>query len=334
MKFKKTTSSLISHVSARRAFTLVEVIVVILILGILLAFLLPAVQYARESARRTQCFNNLRQTGLALAQYHETIGMFPSAYNTGFIDLVSETGPNWGWGTMILGHLEQKALFNSINFHASASGAASETVRKLRVDVFLCPSSASQEVTIERWEFRSTLYPDISPANYIGSAGTRSRARGVISSDRKMFTYNSEETGVLFCNSAVTIGTITDGASQTFLVGERSRNLAPATWFGTFGTGTCAICTNSRHSVQECVSPNILVLGHTGPKFKKRVAQRVDHPNNPSGGADGFSSEHGSSCNFLFCDGSVKAVKNAVDPKVYAALSTRSSGESIALDSY
>lgn len=334
MQSKITPRSHISVVSAGRAFTLVEVIVVILVIGILLALLLPAVQHARESARRTQCFNNLRQTGLALTQYHGSIGMFPSAYNTGFIDLVSETGPNWGWGTMILGHLEQNSLFHSINFNASASGDAAETVRKLRVSVFLCPSSPSQDVSIESWEYRSPLYSGLSPANYIGSAGTRSRARGVISSDGQMFTYNSEETGVLFCNSAVTTGSVTDGTSQTFLVGERSRNLAPATWFGTFGTGTCAVCTNSRHSVQECVSPNILVLGHTGPKFKKRVMQWVDHPNNPTGGADGFSSDHGSTCNFLFCDGSVKAVKNAVDPKVYSALSTRSSGESFAQDSY
>src|SRR5262249_30030426 len=102
-----------------RAFTLIELLVVIAIISVLLALLLPAVQSAREAARRTQCSNNLKQIGLAMHSYHSSHDVFPPGYITG-TETASpnspETGPGWGWGTMLLNNLEQSAVYNSVNF--------------------------------------------------------------------------------------------------------------------------------------------------------------------------------------------------------------------------
>ena len=109
-----------------RAFTLVELLVVITIIGVLIALLLPAVQAAREAARRMQCSNNLKQIGLALHGYHTAIGSFPpgyiSAYTAPGYDAsggynTGDTGPGWGWGAMILPYLEQSNVWSQINFN-------------------------------------------------------------------------------------------------------------------------------------------------------------------------------------------------------------------------
>src|SRR5262249_33484551 len=102
-----------------KGFTLIELLVVISIIAVLIALLLPAVQAAREAARRAKCTNNLKQIGLAMHNYHSTHDTFPPGYITKTqTDQPNspETGPGWGWGTMILDELEQRPLFNVVNF--------------------------------------------------------------------------------------------------------------------------------------------------------------------------------------------------------------------------
>src|SRR3981081_3002058 len=101
-----------------RGFTLIELLVVISIIGVLIALLLPAVQAAREAARRAPCTNNLQQIRTALDNYPDAIGTFPMSYaaRSRFIDGATDTAPGWGWGAMILAQLEQGPLFNAINF--------------------------------------------------------------------------------------------------------------------------------------------------------------------------------------------------------------------------
>ena len=127
-----------------RAFTLIELLVVITIIGVLIALLLPAVQAAREAARRAQCSNNLKQIGLGMHNYHATHDTFPP----GYITLTQtnqpnspETGPGWAWGTMLLNNLEQTAAYNAANFSLPITVPASQTVRTISLSVFLCPSS-------------------------------------------------------------------------------------------------------------------------------------------------------------------------------------------------
>ncbi|MFG0295400.1 MAG: DUF1559 domain-containing protein, partial [Maioricimonas sp. JB045] len=112
------------HTSRRRGFTLIELLVVIAIIAILVALLLPAVQQAREAARRSQCKNNLKQIGLALHNYHDTHGSFPPGYIARYVSATdpasAETGPGFAWGTMILPFLDQSPTYNQLNFSLDA----------------------------------------------------------------------------------------------------------------------------------------------------------------------------------------------------------------------
>ncbi len=114
----------------RRAFTLIELLVVIAIIAVLIALLLPAVQAAREAARRIQCTNNLKQLGIALHNYHDTVGAFPPGYLS-LMDPVTfdNDGPGWGWAAFSLNQMEQLPLYNSINFVLGIEFPANQTAR-------------------------------------------------------------------------------------------------------------------------------------------------------------------------------------------------------------
>jgi len=126
-----------------RAFTLIELLVVIAIIAVLIALLLPAVQSAREAARRTQCTNNLKQIGIALHNYHDAIGTFPPGYLS-LMDSVTfdNDGPGWGWASFSLNQMEQLPVFNSINFILGIEFPANRTARLTVLGSFLCPSDA------------------------------------------------------------------------------------------------------------------------------------------------------------------------------------------------
>lgn len=320
----------------RSAFTLIELLVVISIVGVLTALVTAAVQNARESARRAQCINNFRQIGIALQNYHAAMNVLPSGYSTrlipgGFI----EVGGNWGWGTMALPQMEMTPLFNNINFSRNVEHPESQTARRISISAYLCPSSDEfGPVTVKRWPFKDDLFiDDLAPANYIASAGTRSLGHSPVSMDHTIFTRDSEEDGVMYCNSSISLSAITDGASSTFLCGERSRNLADAAWIGTIRPKAISyICNRPGNITQECVSSNILVMGHTGPENGGGFAVWVDRPNYPASGADGYWSRHPGGCNFLYCDGSVRFVKDSIDPRTFHALGTRSGGDVVSTE--
>jgi prepilin-type N-terminal cleavage/methylation domain-containing protein len=165
----------------RRGFTLIELLVVIAIIGVLVALLLPAVQSARESARRTQCTNNLKQFGLAMHEYHGVAGVFPSGHITLEWTLFPlegqwfyNQGPGWGWGTRILGGLEQSALYDSFNFDGDLYSYATDTARATMLSVFLCPSSPSGGLIT--WKLleagkKRTYY--LSPGQYVANVVPR-----------------------------------------------------------------------------------------------------------------------------------------------------------------
>jgi prepilin-type N-terminal cleavage/methylation domain-containing protein len=127
----------------RRAFTLIELLVVIAIIAVLIALLLPAVQQAREAARRASCINNLKQLGIALHVYHDSAGAFPPGYLS-LKDPVTfdNDGPGWGWAARTLNQMEQAPLYNSINFVQGIEFPANQTARLTVVASFLCPTDA------------------------------------------------------------------------------------------------------------------------------------------------------------------------------------------------
>lgn len=329
----QTKKVLDMRIAKRKAgFTMIELLVVLCIVAILIGLLLPAVQSSREAARRVQCTSRLKQIGVALSNYHSALKTFPPAYATGHIEWTTETGENWGWASMCLGFLEQLPLYHSINFELGTYNGAARTIRSTLLPEFLCPSANADTVTLYRSLRNEVFFDGIAPAHFIVSAG--SRARTTIISFNVSFERSSKLDGAMFRNSSVSLANISDGTSQTFLAGERSPDLAPATWFGTVPNVYADVMTSPKHGRQERVYANVLVLGHSGPFYEKVNPIWIDRPNYAETGADGYFSRHPGTCHFLFCDGSVRAIKETIDPRVFTSLGTRAKGELIGSEQY
>lgn len=319
----------------RRGLTLVETLVVIVLVGLLAALTTSGIQAARESARRSQCHHNLKQVGIALQNYQAAVGAFPSAYETEWRNGTPayEYGGNWGWAAMILPQMGQSPLYHSINFNLPLYYPDSRTARSTTVAEYLCPSaSAGDPVLIFAWDADFLSLRDLAPGTYVASAGTRHLSHSPTSATGSVFTRGGNDDGVMYTNSAVSYHQIHDGAAATLLVGERSPDLADATWSGTTPLGSGHICTNPSNARQECVATSILVMSHTSPENGGGFPIWVDRPNYPEAGADGYRSRHSGGCCFLFCDGSVRFLKSSIDPHVFSALSTRAGGEVIDAD--
>jgi prepilin-type N-terminal cleavage/methylation domain-containing protein/prepilin-type processing-associated H-X9-DG protein len=301
----------------RRAFTLIELLVVIAIISVLIALLLPAVQAAREAARRAQCVNNLKQIGLALLNYEGTVRTFPPGYISNFDSQGNDTGPGWGWAAMILAQFEQAPLYSSLNFNLAIEPPDNLTSRLVVINNFLCPSDTVQPFWWAVKRDAATGAPvqnicQVAPSNYVGMYGTGEPGPG--------------GEGVFFRDSRIALRDITDGSSQTILVGERSHRLGEATWVGAV-TGAVLYPTdndNIGRYVTE-TSPG-MVLGHAGEGVG---------PGDPRSDVNQFYSLHaGGGVNFLFGDGHVVFLKSTINYQVYLALGTRAGGEVVSADAY
>ncbi len=297
-----------------RAFTVIELLVVVLIIGLTIAILLPAVQAAREAARRAQCSNNLKQIGLALHNYHDSHGVFPPAYQTVVSVMPSgsagpELGPGWGWGIMILGQLDLAPLFHATNFNMAIGSSTSQTVRSTTLSVFLCPSSPNDGPV--KFFYAPDGGPnDLAAGQYVASGGRLLMSVPITGAD-----------GLFERNQVVGISGVTDGTSMTFMVGERSRNLADASWVGVIPGNQLA--ANPGWPAKEYVVGNTLVLGFTGEWDDLTWVS----PNDPRAHLANYWALHPGGCNFVFCDGSVRFLKESMDAHVFGYVSTRSSGE-------
>ena len=303
-------------------FTLIELLVVITIIAVLIALLLPAVQAAREAARRARSINNFTQIGLALHVYHDGAGAFPPAYLSGVKspgDEYPELGPGWCWGSMILNHLEQGPLSNAINFAMPITDPASGTARRTVLTAYLCPSSSPDgPVNLRNGEKGPVMISDIAPGQYLASAG-----------QWEVEDVPDSNNGVFYRGSRVSLRDITDGTGQTLLAGERSRNVCDATWVGAIPS--MVVCTNPSWSVRDCATSNVMVMANTGPWEDETW---VNVPNHKGAKADDFWSLHPGGCNFLMGDGSVRFIKESVNPTVFSALATRAGGEVIGADRF
>jgi prepilin-type N-terminal cleavage/methylation domain-containing protein/prepilin-type processing-associated H-X9-DG protein len=308
--------------SPRNGFTLIELLVVMAVIGILMALLLPAVQQARSAANLRLCANHLRQIGLALHNYHDTLGSCPSGYLSrsstppppvippgGDNDPpppspAPSTGPGWGWGSLVLDWLEQVPLKNNINYSAEIGGqAASATFLR----VFACPADSGPD-TFEVADIGGNVIGTVARANYVAMYGTN-----------EIVEFPDHGEGLFFRNSHVRIAQITDGTSTTFAVGERGTNLAFSTWTGAVTTGM--VKNRSGVPGSEDQEWPVFVLAHTGTVIEGQF------PNNSTGHVDDFTSRHTGGVNFLFADGSVRFINSSIYLPTWVALGTRAGNE-------
>src|SRR4051794_32693091 len=184
-----------SHAGARRGFTLIELLVVIAIIAVLIALLLPAVQSAREAARRIQCTNNLKQMGLAFHNYEGAIGAIPSGAISTLVNPAwkmpagncnaapPELGPGWSLFALAFPYLEQQVLGNALNFSVGIADPANQTVRGTGVSAYVCPSD-SPPAAVSIFDCGNppsadnapvALLSDLAPSSYVGVLGGGNR---------------------------------------------------------------------------------------------------------------------------------------------------------------
>ncbi|WP_439624795.1 DUF1559 family PulG-like putative transporter [Gemmata sp.] len=302
-------------VATRRAFTLIELLVVIAIIAVLIGLLLPAVQKVREAAARLKCQNNLKQIGLAMHNYHGRMGHFPDGFTSGAPVLDAEgTGPGWGWAAHLLPDLEQGNLAAKINFNLDIANSANAAARTQSIPLFLCPSDAAGVLTFTAAAEGGPGICDVAFANYVGVGGTF-----------EVTAFPDSGNGVLYRNSRMKVGGITDGTSSTLMVGERSFKKSPqTTWVGAVtGSANPPLVSGYDHE-----GPPTLCLTNTGEATED--PPRV--PNNSLGHVEDTTSNHIQGVNFVFCDGSVRPIRNTINAQAWEALGTRAGGEVVSDD--
>jgi prepilin-type N-terminal cleavage/methylation domain-containing protein len=284
-------------------FTLVELLVVVAIISILIMLLLPAVQAAREAARRTTCTNNLRQIGVATHLYHDMNKTLPAgwtAYDSATRKPYPLGEPGWGWAVRILPFLEMgSVLKNDLHEKLPLSDSSNERVRSMNLTVFRCPTDVGP-LTFKDTE--DPLQLVLPTGNYVGVFGDED----IHKCETMGIGQQCVGDGVYYHNSVVRFRDIVDGLSQTFFVGERaSRPEADAlsTWLGAPANDGCG--------------PG-MVLGTAGYP-----------PNSKEADIHNFSSRHPMGTNFLLGDGSVRLIREDISVDIYHALSTYKSKDSI-----
>jgi len=310
---------------ARRGFTLIELLVVIAIIAVLIALLLPAVQSAREAARRMTCVNNLKQMGIALQNYHDALLVFPPGYvTTGrFIDGETDTAPGWSWAAMILPYLEQSPLYSSINVVLPIQAAANTTSALTFLAAYACPSD--QFTLGNKFPVTDGLgnpVAIVAVSSYAASTGSDAAdvALGL--------TNDGSGNGLFYRNSAVRISAITDGTSQTISILERDWGATEGTWTGAVPNGFVL-----RGPFNPC--PGSAVANYLAPCLVLAHCHLLNTNADTDSGLDDPSSFHPSGANALFADGSVHFMRNVTaDAGVNPDGSTRYSPSSLVLQAF
>ena len=315
----------ISQTACRTGFTLVELLVVIAIIGILVALLLPAIQTARESARRSQCANNLKQIGIGMHNHVSAFGAFPPGQR-----LVIVGHKTWGWPAFLLEWLEQSAVHQRIDLRRPVWGPENREAVSSPVPAFLCPSTGRRHATrIDHRIHLDLINPgvwdtgtgeDMACIDYAGISGPTVHS-----------TFRSPVTGASYpANSGILLNISTgqrtqtapaeiiDGLSQTLLVGELSGR-------GIFIAGTSNALRGVWAGGQNCISvPAAPISGLRIPPVNPAPADAWINAGNSS-----LFSDHPGGAHVLLCDGSVRLLAESIELTVLLSLASRDGGEVI-----
>jgi prepilin-type N-terminal cleavage/methylation domain-containing protein/prepilin-type processing-associated H-X9-DG protein len=320
----------------RRGFTLIELLVVIAIMAILMGLLLPAVQNIRETAARMSCANNLKQIGLALHSYHDANNAFPPGYVDRNTDPNStpdnDLGPGWGWASFLLPHLEQGNVYNQINFSQGVGTGSNRAISQQPLAVFQCPSDPYQQgFPVYDSSFINPI-ATVAHGNYVGCNGWEecfNNAGGGAQAGN----------GLFYRNSRNNMGSVTDGLSNTIIVGERSANHSPSTWTGAVTGGRCPAWMATQPFTPPYTPPSQAAVGPDGSAYDNADfgealvlahgnATHVPSADVPIFDPDVFYSMHTpQGANFLFGDGSVHFLSSSINPYTFQYLCTIAGGE-------
>jgi prepilin-type N-terminal cleavage/methylation domain-containing protein len=318
----------------RRAFTLVELLVVIAIIGILIMMLLPAINAAREAARKMSCMNNLNQLGIALQNYEAAHEALPAGVTNpdGPIHNVAQ-GNHMSWLVQLLPYIDERVTYEHVDFAAGAYAKQNEKVRAINISLLRCPSSASAARCLSDY------------------AGCHHDVEAPIAADNH---------GVLFLNSHITAKDVTDGPTHTIYVGEKLQGAHDLGWM----SGTRATLRNTGTPLNMTAGDlNVMPLDlsqWTEPASKQEDLSAAEEPaegekpaepqdpgeaakpappSKPAGAPSwpaavpsdlyvgGFGSDHPAVVNFLFGDGAVHSVQKNINPRVLRQLGHRADGQ-------
>jgi prepilin-type N-terminal cleavage/methylation domain-containing protein/prepilin-type processing-associated H-X9-DG protein len=289
-----------------RAFTLVELLVVITIIGILIALLLPAVQSAREAARRMQCGNNFKQVGLALHGYHAAKGCFPPGM---FDPRLVAGAPNWWcWSTYILPDMEQQTVYDTINFNQPKdyyTSGPNQNAQMTSIAAYNCPSDpAGGELVQSSGDTHTDRHAD-EDSRMTNVCGVTDSVLAFSHDGLYMPRSFAQVDGVFGANEPCRISDIRDGTSNTLMTGEVTGK-GPKEYRGHFWVAWNLMST------YDGINGLLTAPGGT-------------YPTDTQGGfwATGFASYHPGGCNFGMADGSMHFVSQNVARDILAALTTR-----------
>lgn len=310
----------------RRGFTLIELLVVMAIIAVIIALILPAMVGARSASRRINCMNNLKQIELALQSYLTAYNMLPSGSYDMVRPVSSEPGGyKLSWIVSILPYMEQSGVQRALDFQHGADDPANQTVRITWISSLLCPSDGSAG--------RSFFSGWAAPAWGTGPG----RSSYAACHHDVEAPIDEDNHGVFFLNSHVRVIDVTDGLSQTLFVGE-------VPWQSSAGwiSGTRATLRNTGHPINGVTPDSAGLVGAGSPRLPEPLTaleldQRIDSGElkvTPTF-VGGFGSSHaGDGANFGFGDGSVRFLKQTIDPTVYQRLGHRCDGETIDDEAY